>query len=138
MGMGKIIVAAFAAVAGLGAGMAMAAGPAALERLSLGQWQLHEIGATDTPRLLCVHDPLQLIQLYHPGVQCTRFTIEDAPNHVTIHYSCQGRGYGRTSITLENPSLVRLDTQGIDPAGRPFEIVYEGRRTGACTGDASR
>jgi len=138
MGMGKIIVAAFAAVAGLGAGMAMAAGPAALERLSLGQWQLHEIGATDTPRLLCVRDPLQLIQLYHPGVQCTRFTIDDAPNHVTIHYSCQGRGYGRTSITLENPNLVRLDTQGIDPAGRPFEIVYEGRRTGTCPGDASR
>lgn len=138
MGMGKIIVAAFAAVAGLAAGMAMAAGPAALERLSLGQWQLHEIGSTDTPRLLCVRDPLQMIQLYHPGIQCTRFTIDDAPNHVTIHYTCQGRGYGRTSITLENPNLVRLDTQGIDPAGRPFEIVYEGRRTGACAGETSR
>jgi len=138
MGKGKIILAAFAAAVGLGAGVATASGPAALDRLGLGRWQLHEIGSTDTPRLMCMHDPLQMIQLYHPGIQCTRFTIDDAPDHVTIHYTCQGRGYGRTSITVESANLIRLDTQGIDPAGRPFEIVYEGRRTGACGQVSSR
>lgn len=138
MGKGKIILVAIAAAAGCGAGMAVAAGPAALERLGLGQWQLHEIGTMDTPRALCVRDPQQLVQLYHPGIQCTHFTIDDTPDHVTIHYTCQGRGYGRTSITLENPNLIRLDTQGIDPAGRPFEIVYEGRRTGACLSGTGR
>ncbi len=132
MGKGTIILAAFAAMAGLGAGVAMAAGPIALDRLGLGQWQLHEIGSADTPRLMCVHNPLQMIQLFHPRVQCTRFTIDDAPDHTTIHYTCRGRGYGRTTITLENPNLIRLDTQGIDPLGQPFDIVYEGRRTGAC------
>lgn len=138
MGKGTIILAAFAALAGLGAGVAVAAGPIVLDRLALGQWQLHEIGRADTPRLMCVHNPLQMIQLFHPAVQCTRFTIDDAPDHVTIHYTCQGHGYGRTTITLENPSLIRLDTQGIDPAGQPFDMVYEGRRTGACAPSAVR
>ena len=135
MGKGRIILAALAAAAGLGAGAAAAtaaAGPIALSRLGLGRWQLHEIGSTDTPRLLCMRDPVQMIQLYHPGIQCTHFTIDDAPDRTTIHYTCQGRGYGRTSITVENANLIRLDTQGIDPAGQPFEIVYEGRRTGDC------
>ena len=131
MTMGKRFLAAMVAALGIATGVA-AAGPAALDTLGLGRWQLHEIGSADAPRLLCVHNPLQMIQLFHPGVQCTRFTIDDAPDHVTIHYTCQGRGYGRTTITLENPNLIRLDTQGIDPAGQPFDVVYEGRRTGAC------
>jgi hypothetical protein len=99
---------------------------------------LHEIGSTDTPRQMCMHNPLQMVQLFHPGVQCTRFTIDDAPDHTTIHYTCQGRGYGRTTITLESPTLIRLDTQGIDPLGQPFDIVYEGRRTGACAPPPAR
>lgn len=138
MGKGIIILAAVAALAGLGTGVAVAAGPIALDRLGLGQWQLHEIGSADTPRQICMHNPLQMVQLFHPGVQCTRFTIDDAPDHATIHYTCQGRGYGRTTITLESPNLIRLDTQGIDPLGQPFDIVYEGRRTGACTSPAAR
>lgn len=137
--MGKRVLAAMAVMLGLAGGVAAAAGgPLALDELGLGRWQLHEIGSSDAPRALCVHEPLQLIQLFHPGVQCTRFTIDDAPDHTTIHYTCQGRGYGRTTITVENPNLIRLDTQGIDPDGQPFDIVYEGRRTGACMTATSR
>lgn len=138
MGKGQIVLAALAAMAGLGGGVATAAGPAALDRVGLGRWQLHEIGSTDAPRSLCVREPLQLVQLFHPGMQCTRFTIEDAPDYSTIHYTCQGRGYGRTTIRVEDSNLIKLDTQGIDPSGRPFDMVYEGRLVGACASAGSR
>jgi hypothetical protein len=130
MGMGIRLLAGLAAVT-IAVGAAPA-GPAALGTIGLGRWQLHEIGTTDAPRLVCVRNSMQLIQLYHPGIQCTRFTIDDAADHVTIHYTCQGRGYGRTTISVESGDLIKLDTQGIDPEGQPFDKTYEGRRTGAC------
>ncbi len=108
------------------------AGPAALGTVGLGRWTLHEIGSPDAPRFVCARNAMDLIQLYHPGIQCTRFTIDDAADHVTIHYTCQGRGYGRTTISVESGDLIKLDTQGIDPEGQPFDKSYEGRRTGAC------
>ncbi len=135
MGIKLRFLAALAATGMVGAGAAIAA-PAALDALGLGRWQLHEIGTGDAPRSVCVRDAMQLIQLYHPGIQCTRFTIDDAADHITIHYTCQGRGYGRTTIKVESGDLIKLDTQGIDPDGQPFDKTYEGRRTGACTPSA--
>ena len=132
MGIRHRVLAGLVAAAASVAGVAIAA-PFVLSGIGLGRWQLHEIGTANAPRLLCVRDPMQLIQLNHPGIQCTRFTIDDAPDHATIHYTCQGRGYGRTTISVENPNLIKLDTQGIDPEGRPFDVTYEGRRTGECS-----
>jgi len=120
--------AAFAAAAGLAAGVAIAA-PLGL---SVGRWQLHEIGVGGPPRLVCVRDPIQLIQLNHPGIACNRFVIDDSPGHLTVQYKCAGAGYGRSTITVEQPGLIRLETQGIGPDGQPFDTSYEGRLAGEC------
>jgi len=49
----------------------------------------------------------------------------------TIHYTCPGRGYGRTTIAVETSKLVRIDTQGIVD-GMPFATEFEGRKIGMC------
>lgn len=131
--MGKAILAALAtATAGLTAGAALAAGQAALTGLQTGRWNLNEIGVEDAGRNLCVTNPQQFIQLYHPGMACTRYVIGDAPDKLTIHYTCQANGYGRTTVSVESPQLIKIDTQGIGPDGQPFDKSFEGRRTGAC------
>jgi hypothetical protein len=131
--MGKSIgIRAAFTIAGLLIAGAAAAGPLALAGLSGGRWQLHEIGSTAPARFVCVREPIELIQLNHPGIQCTRFMLDDVANHVTIQYNCQGKGYGRTSIRVEEPELIRLETQGFGPDGQPFDTAYEGRRLGTC------
>lgn len=125
----KRLLAALAAAAGLAAGVAIAAPPLGL---SVGRWQLHEIGTGAPARFVCVRDPLQLIQLNHPGIACSRFVIDDSPGHLTMQYKCEGAGYGRSTITVEQPGLIRLDTQGIGPNGQPFDTSYEGRLSGEC------
>ncbi len=122
------ILTAFAVVAGLAAGVAIAA-PLGL---SPGRWQLHEIGTGSPPRFVCVREPVQLIQLNHPGIACARYVLDDSPGHLTVQYKCDGAGYGRTTITVEQPGLIRLDTQGIAPNGQPFDTSYEGRLSGEC------
>jgi hypothetical protein len=129
---------ALAAASGLAASVAAAIPLGALAGLQHGRWSLKEIGTGTPPRLVCAPDPAELIQLNHPGDACTRYTIEDVPNRVTIQYNCQKRGYGRTTITVENAGLIRLDTQGIDPAGQPFDTSYEGRSAGPCVAPPRR
>ncbi|MEG3150170.1 hypothetical protein U1769_09750 [Sphingomonas sp. ZT3P38] len=102
-----------------------------LTRIEVGQWQLKEGDATAAARSLCVTDPAVLLQLGHPGAQCSRFVIADAPDGATVHYTCPGAGHGRTTITLETPRLLHLQTQGI-AGGGPFDMDYEARRVGAC------
>ena len=104
---------------------------AALMHIEVGQWQLKEGDATAAARSLCVTDPAVLLQLGHPGAQCSRFVIADAPDGATVHYTCPGAGHGRTTITLETPRLLHLQTQGI-AGGGPFDMDYEARRVGAC------
>ena len=127
-----ILLALATAAAGLTAGAAFGASQVALNGLQTGRWNLDEIGVQDPGRNLCVTSADQFIQIYHPGLPCTRYVITDAPDKVTIHYTCQGKGYGRTTVSVENPQLIKLDTQGIGPDGQPFDKSYEGRRTGIC------
>ncbi|HEX4692966.1 hypothetical protein [Sphingomonas sp.] len=127
-------------IAGLAAGLlgavASAAIPyAALHGLQRGRWQFKEIG-TASGRVLCVSEPIQMIQFNHPGPACERFTVEDAPDHVTVQYNCGPRGYGRTTITVQQPDLIRLDAQGTSPGGQPFDASYEGRFLGPCASPA--
>ena len=122
----------FAVLGAFGASLAGVAIAVPISTLSPGLWQLHEIGVTGPARPVCVTTPLDLIQLNHPGVACTRFTLDDVADHMTVQYTCQGKGYGRTTITVQEPGLIKLDTQGLGPDGRPFDIIYEGRRSGAC------
>lgn len=104
---------------------------AALTRIETGQWQLKEPRATGTARSLCVTDPAVLLQLGHSGAQCSRFVIADMSDTATVHYTCPGAGHGRTTISMETPRLLHIQTQGI-AGGAPFDLDYEGRRIGAC------
>lgn len=122
--------------AALAIGLAVAAAPAAaptlvaLDSVQRGQFILRPVGG-GAARSLCVSDPRTLLQLRHSGAQCSRFVIEDTPQTTTIHYTCPGAGHGRTTIKVETPRLLKLDTQGIAD-NAPFAFEYELRRTGAC------
>jgi len=101
----------------------------ALNAIEHGQWQLRETdGGTSK---LCVTNPATLLQLRHPGAQCTQVVVENSREVATIHYTCPGRGYGRTTISVETSKLVRIDTQGIVD-GAPFASEFEGRKVGVC------
>jgi hypothetical protein len=116
------------------AAAAPAGGPllTALTHIELGQWQFKEAGAAVTARSLCVSDPTTLLQLGHPGVACSRFVIADLPGAATVHYTCPGAGHGRTTVSVETPRLIHLQTQGI-ANGAPFDFDYEARRIGGCS-----
>jgi hypothetical protein len=123
-----------AAGAAMIAGAAIAApanGPTfvALAKVERGLWQLREVeGPT---RRLCVADPSALFQLQGREAGCSRFVIENSARSATVTYSCPSGGHGRTSIVVETPRLMRIDTQGVD-GGVPFAIEAEARRMGAC------
>lgn len=103
---------------------------AALGGIEKGQWQLK---ARDDGALqkLCLTNPATLLQLRHGSAQCSHFVVENSAQVATIHYTCPGHGYGRTTVTVETSRLVRVDTQGVLD-GAPFAAEYEGRRMGAC------
>ena len=102
-----------------------------LNRLEAGSWELRERGDTGTPERLCLRNARRLIQLRHPGQNCTRIVVEDGPEQVTVQYTCAGRGYGRTQIRRESDSLLQIESQGI-AEGLPFAFASEARRVGSC------
>lgn len=81
---------------------------------------------------MCLGDPAALLQIQHGEAHCTRHIVTNDPQNVTVHYSCAAAGSGRTTIRVETPRLVQIDTQGIRN-GAPFADSFEGRHTGACT-----
>jgi len=122
-----IAVAAFAATSGVAQGPALAM----LDRLEPGLWEVRARDDADTVQL-CVNNGRKLIQVRHRGEACRRFVIDDAPNMVTVQYTCPAGGYGHTRVRFENPRLAQLETQGIDN-GLPFNFVAEARRLGPCS-----
>ncbi len=104
---------------------------AMLDRLEPGDWELRERDGAGLPRHICLRDGRRLIQLRHPGEVCSRIAVEDTDSQITVQYTCRGRGYGRTQIRRESPSLVQIDTQGISQ-GLPFAFSAEARRVGSC------
>lgn len=107
--------------------------PAVLDRLLPGSWTLHEAGSDGPDRSICVSDPGLLLQIHHGAMACARFTVSEGPRTATIHYTCPGQGHGRTTITADGTSTIRIQTQGI-AAGAPFDVDYEARRGGPCSG----
>jgi hypothetical protein len=101
----------------------------ALAMLQPGLWQLRAEGEPN--RNVCVGDPHALIQLRHKGGTCTRLVIANEKSSATIHYSCPGAGWGRTTLRVETPRLATIDTQGIAD-NAPFAFVAEARRIGEC------
>lgn len=118
------------------AGAAQAPGLMVLRAMQPGQWSIRERSATVEARTQCVGDASPLLQLRHAGAQCSRFVIEDQPGRATVHYTCPGAGFGRTTLTLETPRVLLVETQGVAD-GLPFQAEYQARRVGACTGSGS-
>lgn len=107
---------------------------AALQPLESGLWQLDSPGRP--AQLLCVTDPSVLFQIVHAGPACSRFVIANEADRVTVHYSCNAAGWGRTTIRVETPSLAQIQTQGIKQ-NRPFDFKLEARHVGSCPPAAS-
>ncbi len=105
--------------------------PGALDTLQPGMWQIRTLGAVKSERSLCVADPAALVRLRHGTAACTQLVISNTSREATVHYSCPGAGWGRTSLRLESPVQATIDTQGI-AENAPFAFKAEARRTGSC------
>lgn len=125
----RLAVAGLIAAAGVAAAAAQIAVPGGV---APGEWQLKEIGGTES-RLVCVTDPAQLLQIQHPAAHCTRDVIDSDAKTVTVHYACAGGGSGRTTLTVRSSQLLKLETQGM-AGGAPFAFDYDARRVGECPG----
>jgi hypothetical protein len=112
-------------------------GPLAFSRIRPGGWQLRALDGSAPTRRICLTDPAELIQLRHPGATCSRFVLDDAADTATIHYTCTGAGYGRTTIKVETGELIRIDSQGLINQA-PFQVALEGRRLGSCGPEQAR
>lgn len=105
-------------------------GPLASARaITPGSWTITLDDGTS--RRMCLQDIEPLVQIAHAGPPCGRLIITDESDRATVHYTCPGAGWGRTSLLVETPRLVRINSQGI--VGRaPFAFDAEARRTGEC------
>jgi|TARA_R100000049_G_C1945926_1_gene91068 hypothetical protein len=121
------------------AGSAVLAAPLAAQassttlfgKLRLGTWEIRERGEGATTRRFCLKRESDLVQLRHRGMRCGRNVIDDNGVSATVHYSCNGNGYGQTDIRWESPELIQLRSTGIE-RGSPFSFEAEGRRVGDC------
>lgn len=118
----------------LGAGEAPAQGPspAALGRLEAGLWEFKPLGRTGTSSRICITDLRQLLQPQQPSIVCRQFIAENGGEQTAVAYECAAQGRGRTTLRVETPRLVQIDSQGVAD-GRPFSVRYEVRRLGACS-----
>lgn len=129
---GAALIAANMVCAWPGAGQERPGDIPMLTRLEPGQWELRgpgngRIGA------ICLGNPILLTQIRHGNASCARDVIAADERSITVNYSCPGAGRGRTTIRIETPRLVQIDSQGLD-RGAPFALRAEGRRIGACAG----
>ena len=105
--------------------------PTALASLQPGQWSLKSRDGSAPAKTLCLGDPRILLQIRHNGAVCSKYVISNDPAESVVHYSCAGTGNGRTSIRVETPRVVQIESQGIE-GKEPFDWTYEGRRIGEC------
>jgi hypothetical protein len=111
--------------------LAQRASPLLFDRIETGGWEIRVREPGGQVERLCLRDQQRIIQLRHPAANCEHLLVSKSPSEVTVQYTCPGRGYGRTSIRIESPRLIQIDSQGI-AGGLPFSFTAEGRRTGDC------
>lgn len=130
------VVSGALAYAAIGTGVAAPAGAPrqiqALAMLQPGQWEIRSRDNADANRSFCMSDAKVLLQLRHPNNVCSRFVISDTAREATVQYSCSASGNGRTSIRVETPRLVQIETQGVADQS-PFAFSAEARRVGECS-----
>jgi hypothetical protein len=104
----------------------------ALAKLQQGLWQFRVLGggASRLPPV-CIGDPAVLAQLQHRNTPCSRLVVAEDGEGATVHYTCPAGGYGQTSLRIETPRLVQIDTQGISD-NTPFSFRAEARLVGSC------
>lgn len=117
--------------------VAPGSGVKAATAIEPGQWLVRERGEKSGGRSLCLRDASGFFQMRHPGAQCSRFVVDNEATRATVHYTCPGAGHGRTTLTVETPHSITVETQGI-AAGLPFQDEYQIRRVGGCTPGRSR
>lgn len=100
-----------------------------LARVERGSWELRQGEAVIAS--LCLGDPLLLAQPQHGPQPCTRELVGSDDRSVTVNYICPGMGRGRTTLRVETPRLVQIDSQGLHN-GTPFGLRAQARRTGPC------
>lgn len=102
-----------------------------LQKIEPGQWDIRPLDVRDGGRTMCITNPATFLTLGHPGMTCSRIDITNTAHEAVVHYRCPGAGSGQTSLRLETPRLVQIETQGI-LRQMPFQMRFEARRTGAC------
>ncbi len=126
---------ALAALAALAAPASSQRGGAvnALGKLQPGLWQLRVLGTATParPAPVCIGDPTVLAQIQHRNTPCSRLVVAQNDEGATVHYTCPAGGYGQTSLRVETPRLVQIDTQGIAD-NVPFAYRAEARLVGQC------
>lgn len=101
----------------------------ALSGIERGQWQLKS--PDGAVRGLCLGNPAAMLQIMHGNTQCEHFVMENTPRSATIRYTCPSHGHGRTTILVDTPRVVNIETQGV-ANGAPFSERFEARRVGTC------
>ena len=116
-----------------GPGQSQPAGPPhpMLTRLEAGQWELRSGAGGARIAAICLGNPSLLTQPRHGAAPCTRDVVAADADSMTVNYSCPGLGRGRTTLRIETPRLVQIDSQGLDH-GMPFAMRAEARRVGPC------
>jgi hypothetical protein len=107
----------------------------AMTAIQPGQWQLSIEGKPG--KAMCVADPEALFQIRHRASACSRLVIADEKSSATVHYSCPGAGWGRTTLRVSTPTSVRISTQGIAD-NAPFDDTAVAKRTGECASRSAR
>ncbi|MET0269138.1 MAG: DUF3617 family protein [Sphingomonas sp.] len=101
----------------------------AMTAIRPGQWRITPEG--EASRAMCLANPETLFQIRHGANACARLVIADEKASATVHYSCPGAGWGRTTLRVATPDAVRIATQGI-AGNAPFEYQAQARRIGDC------
>jgi hypothetical protein len=128
-------VAATAIVVGLTVAAA-APRPGALAKAAPGLWEIAGVPGTRAPARECVGDTAVLAQFEHRSRPCSRKVLVDGVSNAVVDYSCGGRDFGRSKLTVLTPRSLRIETQGISD-GMPFNYVLQARRAGECPNKAT-
>ncbi|GAC1575628.1 MAG: hypothetical protein NVS3B5_06780 [Sphingomicrobium sp.] len=96
-----------------------------------GLWDVSLSATGNGARRYCLADPMVLSQWEHRGGACTRIILAEHDASLTVHYTCAGRGFGQSVLTLITPRSIKVDTQGISGDG-PFAYRLYARRAGNC------
>jgi hypothetical protein len=123
-----------AAAAGAGIALivlAAASRPALLGQTHAGLWEVSRVPARGGAQRICLSDPALLARFEHRNGSCTQTVIRDQAAEAEVRYSCAGRAFGQTSLSLITPRSLRIETQGIS-GDLPFHYVLHARRIGEC------